>query len=612
MTGVYGQGTTMVKMLGDQGHNACTTACGEIGQPTNLLPSGGSEPIPPVREHMTYRAKLTGAVALALTASLLMPAGADAATKTVKKTVKKAVKKTTTKKKVTTVAPTTAAAATPTPAKTGGKIIYGIGAESNGWLPATQNWAPEGTQVRWSVIENLMGVNDKGETIGYLAESVSPSADYKTWTFKLRSGIKFHNGELFNADAVVANITSVQKSGTTGPALFNLVGCQAGGELVVVCATRTAWVSFPVFMTGSLGAMVAPAQIKANISNAPVGTGPFIFKEWKPNEKFVATKNPTYWRGAVAADEVEFRVILSDDARLAALQNGQIQFAHTSAAVATNEYDAAAKAGKISQLVSGGPSQVNYDMLNNAIAPFNVKSCRLAATLALDLDTLIKIRAQGFTKANGMFSPGTLGNLANNGNPGYNLDKSKEEYAKCKAANGGKDVEFTMATTTSPEAIETRNIKKQMVERAGFVIKTAELPQATYIPAALTGAYTWLTWRNHGGYDPDGERLWWHSETASPIGSLALNFARFKDATIDEAFTQIRGNSDPAVRKKAAEAINQAFGEEMYVIPNWYSKWVLGQAKGCKGVEDFRLPNGDKVWTLYGGTTPALAQMSCG
>ncbi len=557
---------------------------------------------------MTYRAKLTGAAALALTASLLMPTGADAVTK-------KTVKKTTTKKKPTTVAPTTAAPAAAA-AKSGGKITYGVDAESNGWLPATQNWSVAGAQVRWSVIENLMGVNEKGETVGYLAESASSSSDSKTWTFKLRPNIKFHNGEAFNADAVVQNITSVQRSPLTGASLLNLAGCQASGDLTVVCAMKTAWVSFPVSMTGSLGAMVAPAQIKGNISNAPVGTGPFIFKEWKPNEKFVATKNPTWWRGAVKADEVEFRVILSDDARLAALQNGQLNFSHTSAAVAANEYEAAAKAGKISVVEAAGPAQISYDMLNNAVPPFNVKSCRLAAALAMDLDTLIKLRAQGFVKANGVFSPAAVGYLANNGNPGYNLDKAKEEYAKCKAANGGRDVEFTMGTTTSPEAIETRNIKKQMVERAGFTIKTLELPQATYIPAALVGSYQWLTWRNHGGYDPDGERLWWHSETyAPPCGNAtcqALNFARFRDGTIDEAFTQIRANSDPAVRKKAAEAINQAFGEEMYYIPNWYSKWVLGQSKGCKGVEDFRLPNGDKAWNLYGGSTPAVAFLSCG
>ncbi len=553
---------------------------------------------------MKLNKKLSGALALTLAGLILVPGGATAATKK---------KKATTKKPATTVkAPDTKApVAAPAPSGRGGKIIYGIGAESSGWLPATQNWAPEGTQVRYSILENLMAVNDKGQVVGYLAESASPSADFKTWTFKLRSGIKFHNGEAFNAAAVVTNITSVQKGPLTGPALFNLQGCAATSDLVVTCAMRSRWVSFPYFMTGSLGAMAAPAQVNANESRKPIGTGPFVFKEWIPNQKFVATKNPDYWRGAVLADEVEFRVILDDTARLAQLASGQINFSHTSAAVAVNEYEAEGKAGKIKVVPTTGPAQTNYDLLNTAVAPFNVKECRLAAYQAMDLDTLIKIRAPGFTKANGPFSPGSLGFLANNGSPKFDVAAAKTNYEACKAANGGKDVEFTMATTTSPEAIETRNIKKQMVERAGFSIKTAELPQDLYIPAAIIGRFQWLTWRNHGGTDPDGERIWWHSETAAPVNSQALNFGRVKDGIIDESLNQIRSNSDPAVRKKAAEAINGAFGEEAYFIPNWYSKWIMGHSNKCGGVEDFRLPDGSKIFQLGGGSTPALAYMGC-
>ncbi len=559
---------------------------------------------------MKYQKKLSGALALGLAGVLLVPMGADAATKKKTTTTKKKPKATT--PKATTPPPTTGAQAQPAPAGRGGKIIYGVGAESNGWLPATQNWAPEGIQVRYSVLENLMAVNDKGAVVGYLAESATASSDFRTWTFKLRPDIKFHNGEAFNAAAVVANITSVQRSPLTGAALLNLAGCAANGELSVVCTMRSRWVSFPFFMTGSLGAMAAPAQVAANDGRKPIGTGPFVFKEWVPNQKFVATKNPNYWRGAVVADEVEFRVITSDDARLAALQSGQLNFSHTSAAVAVNEYLELGKANKLKIVNSEGPAQTNYDLLNNALPPFNTKECRLAAAQALDMDTLIKLRAQNFTKATGPFAPGVLGSLPNNNYAGaFNLDASKANYEKCKAANGGKDVEFTMATTTASEAIETRNVKKQMVERAGFKIKTAELPQDLYIPAALLGRFQWLTWRNHGGADPDGERIWWHSETAADIDKQALNFGRFKDNIIDESLNQIRGNSDPVVRKRSAEAINTAFGEEVYFIPNWFSKWVLGSSPKCGGVEDFRLPNGDKIYALPGGATPALGYMGC-
>jgi peptide/nickel transport system substrate-binding protein len=555
---------------------------------------------------MKYRARLTGAVALGLAALVMVPTGATAATK------KKAT--TTKKKAAATTAPTTkpaAGAATPAPATKGAKIVYGIGAESNGWLPSTQNWGPEGQQVRVSILENLMAANDKGETVGYLAESATPSSDFKTWTFKIRPNIKFHNGEALNAEAVVLNIKDHLKSALTAATLINLAGCASADELTMVCTMRSRWVTFPSMFLGSLGAIAAPAQLKAADSKKPVGTGPYVFKEWIPNQKFVATRNPSWWRGSAIAEEVEFRVILDDNTRLAQLQSGQLTHAHTSAAVAVNEYLDATKAGKIKSSVTAGPAQVNYDMLNNGAAPFNNKDCRYAASQALDLDTLIKVRAVGFTKANSPFAPGTLGSLKENGTPAFNLDAAKASYEKCKAANGGKDVSFTMATTTSPEAIETRNIKKQMVERAGFTIRTAELPQDQYIGAALTGNFQWVTWRSHGSPDIDTERIWFHSELAAPPGQLAINLGRIRDATIDESFNQIRSNSDPAVRKKAADAISQAFGEEQFNIWNWYSKWVLGYSPKCDGGEAFRLPSGEKVYNFSGGFTPGIGNITC-
>ena len=160
-----------------------------------------------------------------------------------------------------------------------------------------------------------------------------------------------------------------------------------------------------------------------------------------------------------------------------------------------------------------------------------------------------------------------------------------------------------MATTTSPEAIETRNIKKQMVERAGFSIKTVEIPQDSYIPAALTGQFQWQTWRNHGGADVDGERIWWASETAIAAPGIALNFGRIKDNNIDAALDQIRATSDPVVKKRAAEIINTTFADQVYAIWNWPSKYQLATCNTCSGFTDLRLPDGSKPMANFGGIT---------
>ena len=553
---------------------------------------------------MIHRKRLAAFLAVGLAAAIIAPA-AGAATKTTKK---KAKAKTTAK---ATTKATTAPAATQAPAvaapaatgKSGGKMIWGIGAESNGWLPATQNWSIEGGQVSVSVIERLIAIDDKGDWKPWLLESMVPNSSYTSWKMTIRPGIKFHNGEALNADAVAQNIASVRAGFITANVFLNLGACAVEGDLVVTCATKKPWVSLPFYFAGSAGAIVAPAQIKANDAKSPIGTGPFKFKEWVPNVKFVATKNPDYWqKGLPKADEIEFRQIISDDARLAQLQSGQIDYSQSATGAAYLEYEKLAKDKKIKLYLNEGPTAVNYDLLNNALPPFNNRDCRLAAAQALDMETLIKLRAPGFDVANGPFAKGTVGYLADNGYPKFNLEAAKASFEKCKAG-GPQNTSFTMATTTSPEAIETRNVKKQMVERAGFTIKTVEIPQDSYIPAALVGSFQWQTWRNHGGVDPDTERIWWASETAIAAPGIALNFGRVKDNNIDAALDQIRASSDPVVKKRAAEIVNTTFADQVYAIWNWPSKYILGTCNTCSGFTDTKLPDGEKAMPNLGGIT---------
>jgi hypothetical protein len=151
-----------------------------------------------------------------------------------------------------------------------------------------------------------------------------------------------------------------------------------------------------------------------------------------------------------------------------------------------------------------------------------------------------------------------------------------------------------------------------MVERAGFTIRTVEIGQDSYIPAALVGSFQWQTWRNHGFPDPDVERIWWHSETAIPAPGIALNFGRVRDNIIDQSLDQIRANSDPAVRKRAAEAINQQFADQVYAIWNWPSRYTLGTCKQCGGFDDQRMPNGDKPLQYADGIARGLGYLYAG
>jgi peptide/nickel transport system substrate-binding protein len=568
---------------------------------------------------MKLRTGLSALTSIGLAVALAAPLGAGAVTRTTKK-------KATATTKATTAPATTAAVAQATP-KAGGKIVFGLEAESSeGWLQPSSQWAISGQQVAYSVFDRMMSVNDKGQIVPSLLESATPTSDYKTWTLKVRPGIKFHNGEDLNADAVAQNLRALACGSVTTSILFPLngfgrlcptvPGVVSDGNMTVSVTLISAWVSFPAYLSSFT--VAAPAQIKSGDRNKPIGTGPFVFKEWQVGVKFVATKNPNYWRpGLPVADEIEFRPIVDESARLAQLQSGQIDMTHTANFLTHRELDDLAKGGKIKLYKSEQFGEVSYDMLNAAVPPFNNRDCRLAAAYAKDVDTVIKLRAPGASSADGPFPKGALGYLPDSGFPKFNLDKAKEFYAKCKAAvGGGKDVEFTLGTTNVPDNIETAQILKQMHERAGFKVNLVNIEQQRYIGVALVGAFQYFTWRNHGGVDPDGQRIWWHSEMSGPGPdgkplidgkNIAINFGRIQDATIDRSLDLIRTNSDPAVRKKAAEDINGIFADQAYNLWTLRTRWALATGPKVTGFENQRTAGGEKIPELPAGHVGGIA-----
>jgi peptide/nickel transport system substrate-binding protein len=559
--------------------------------------------------------KIVASVAVVgLVASFAASTSAGAATKTTKK---KAAKKPTKPAAATTTPATTAPAATTAPpaaaAAKGGKLTFGMEAETNNWIPGPGSWAVSGHTVSYALTERLFGLNAKGVLSPWLADSMTVDRTGLVWTIKLKSGIKFHNGEAFDAAAVKANLDEAICGAVLLPVFLRI---NAGGALcskeplpkllkgtAVVDATTltlTSLAKFPGLPTafaGQGGVMIAPQQIKDNNGNIMIGTGPFKFKSYQRDVALNVVRNDDYWRKdhMPKLDEIEFRPIPDENARIAQIAKGDLDITHTANFSSKAEFEKLAKDGK-AKVVSGDfMAEVNHDVLNNSIAPFNTEECRLAAAYGMDVPTLIKLKAPGAKQANGPFSPAIPGWVANSGAPTYNIDKAKANYETCKAKLGGKDVEFTMATTNDPEAGEIRDIMAAMMEKVGFNVKKANIEQSKYITTVLLGATQWATWRYYGGIvDLDVYRFQMHSETAAPNGGVSLNWQRAKDGQVDAAFDLLRDNTDPAVRKSAAESIFRQYAEKAYILPRWVTVWTVAYGnKVNPNLESLKLVNGD-------------------
>ena len=572
---------------------------------------------------MKIRKGLVALTALGLAAVMVAPTGASAtAKKTTTKAKKPAAKPTT--KPTTAPAATNAPATTAAPAaKTGGNAVFGVDAETNNWLPGIGQWGGAGTAVASAVYDHLLAVGADGKEVPNLVESWKASSDSKTWTLTARAGIKFHNGESFDGAAIAANLEHVRTGSTTAPAWGNLIGCTASG-LTATCTTKVPWVSFPAYLTGQSGAVVAPAQIKANDGKHLIGTGPFMCKGdcWVPNQKITLVKNPDYWRkGLPKLDSIEFRPIPDEDQRKAQLESGQIQFMLSGNFLTGRDLAKLAADKKIKLLTSENFGTTAYDYANLAKpGPMQDVRVRRAWAYAIDTQTLIDVRAPGATAANGPFPKGSLGYLADNGYPKFDLAKATALIDEYKKAKGVSKVEVTLQTTAVADNQQTIGVMKQMLEKAGFTINLgAPLEQSAYIGFVFVGNYDVMTWNYLAATDPDQMRPFLHSEGCGgplvcpkSIGTPVLNWGRLSDGTIDASFDQIRSNSDPAVRKQAAENINRQLGENAYMLFRWRARSQFAACATCGGLDDLVGVKGEKIAFLPAGGFLGAAFLTVG
>ena len=144
----------------------------------------------------------------------------------------------------------------------------------------------------------------------------------------------------------------------------------------------------------------------------------------------------------------------------------------------------------------------------------------------------------------------------------------------CLKALGTDHIDFTFNTTNDPFNVESNALIVSMWNDAfgdKVTTKITPIEQGQYIGLALTGTFNAFGWRNHGGLDPDQQRLWWSSASAAPIGALALNFGRFKDPDMDTPRDH-QVEPRPGCPQGRRREVNRIFGKQVY---NWWQAWAL-------------------------------------
>ncbi|MCB1016203.1 MAG: ABC transporter substrate-binding protein [Acidimicrobiales bacterium] len=496
---------------------------------------------------------------------------------------------------------------------TGGTLRYGIEADtSSPWTPANMVCAISCHMISHAIYDPLTLANSDGEVQPNLLESFDHNDDYSVWTLVAREGVTFHDGTPFDADAIAYNIEADKASPLTGKAFAYIDTVESDGDMTVTVTAQGPWVSFPAFLSGQLGYQASPTWLEAveagtAEADEPVGTGAFVYESYEPGGTFRATANPDYWRTDAEGrplpylDAIEFVVQEHDQTRFNSLVSGETNIMHTSNGDTTNRLAREVESGTVEVDQITNNLETGYVLLNVGDDSLPTSDVRVRQALAygFDYETRLEARSGGVPQiANGPFPPGTPGYLDDTGFPTFDPDKARELVDEYEAENG--PIEIAYKTTNDQFNLVTAQLYQQFWEDIGIDVTLDQVEQGSFIGLALTGDFEAFGWRNHAGFDPDQQNIWWNSENANPPGDFGLNFGRIRDDVIDENLQIIRENPDQAARTEAAEAINRRFAEQVYNIWFEWPIWSIGHSPTVHNVLGGITEEGDPVLDVLG------------
>jgi peptide/nickel transport system substrate-binding protein len=492
----------------------------------------------------------------------------------------------------------------------GGSTIVGVSSEIDGFLPSQSHWDNTGYIYALSVFDTLSSVAADGSIRPHLASSIIPNADRSVWTVTLRPNIQFHDGSALDANVVVQNYKALITSALTAQAVAFLSTVTAASDMAVTFTCKESIVAFPAYLATQVGFIIALSQLEKNDSQVPVGTGPFKYVSWEPNDHFTVEKNPNYWQsGLPYLDTVTYRPIVSDESRELSLRSGTIDLMVSHDPGIIKDLQNSSSFQQLTDLHQTiGQPDMDFICLNTEAAPLNDLTVRQALAYATDPSEIVKLFGEGVLVENtSLFPPGSIYRAADNGYPKYNLAKAKQLVAQA-APNHGGSISINLVDITDPRQALIIQALQSMWEQAGFKVAINQIQQVTYIDNLVEGSFQAAADEQFGAPDPDLNYVWLSPTTANP--PIALNFARNKDPRIEAALQQGRTHSEQSVRVAAYQEVDRLLSEDLPYL--WISRapWSI---TGNLTVQNFAnpiLPDGTRGQGFSGGVfTPAQMWM---
>jgi peptide/nickel transport system substrate-binding protein len=453
-----------------------------------------------------------------------------------------------------------------------GEVKIGLSAEPNTFDPHLT--VGRNTQIFIvNVYDGLTARDAQGNLVPALAESwkrLNPT----TWQFSLRRGVKFHNGDDFNADAVKFTLDRVIQPETKATIISELGGI-ARTEVVdahtVNVVTKTPDFLLPVRLGELYGLMLSPKHTlavgKEGIATKPNGTGPFKLTSWVKNEQLVLEANERYWRGAPKVKKIVVRPILEDAARIAALQAGEVDMIAPIPHVRIEELRRNDKL----QIKTIPAPRIFHVTIDVRKPPFDNVKVRQALNHAVDVNAILKSLYFGHgTRLATVVDKGALGYDRSLQPYAYDPGRAKKLLAEAGYPNGF-ETEFDSFTGSIADHAKPAEAIAGYLPKVGLKLKHNVFEFAAFGPRRVQNRTAPLFIYSIGNaYLEPSWVIRWLTQ-----GGLGMHY---KNPKLDEMLTRIEATDDPKKRAPLYSEVQKLLKEEAPFIFLFQADAVFGMS----------------------------------
>ncbi|ATG36232.1 MULTISPECIES: ABC transporter substrate-binding protein [Phaeobacter] len=421
--------------------------------------------------------------------------------------------------------------------------------------------------------ETLVNVTPEGGIENRVAESVEASADAKTWTFKIRKGVEFHNGKPVTAEDVMRTMerhsNEDSKSGALG-IMRGIESMKADGDNFVVSLT-TPNADLPYLMA-DYHLMIQPDGGFDNPA-AGIGSGAYMLEADEPGVRHMWKKNPNYWddsRGHV--DEVEIVVINDATARMAALQSGQVHIANRVEPKVAGLLD---RAPNLTVRNAAGPGHYVF-IMHCDTAPFDNNELRLALKYAINREEMVDKVLRGYGSVGNDMPVNAAYPLFDDSIPQRPFDPAKAAEHYKKSGHDGSPITLRVSDVAFPGALDAAQLFQQSANAAGIPLELKREPGDGYW-SEVWNAQPFCA--SYWGGRPVQDQMY----STAYLSTADWNDTRFKREDFDKLLFAARGELDEAKRKALYSQMGMMVRDEGGLICPMFNDFIEATSSKVQG-----------------------------